>query len=699
MHTPALGRRIVVIGVTMVWVLGLSLDALVYVSVRATLMDGISRDLDRDASLVSSEAARVGEAELAGRLTDLGLRATIREADGRLAVRQPTGGQGGRLAVRTVQLPGGKVVEVKVSRARVDSDLHRLLRLELIVTPLVVGLAFVLLRLMAEIALRPLDRISAAARRTAKGRRGERLRPHPTDTRLGQMASAYDDMLDALEAAVVDAQAAQAESSLLLERNRRVIDTAREAFVAVDDAGVIVDWNTEAERIFGWRKNEVLGRPVVGTVLPDDVEGSGRAFQRSRGTGDPSDGLVEITAMHRDGHRFPAKMTVWSTDHHGTSTVSAFIWDTTEREAAAAAVARLAAIVESTDAAMLSTTLDGTILTWNAAAERMYGYSADEAIGSHLHIIVPVDEREQLESTLGAVWQGAAVQRVEAVRRCKNGELVAVALTISPVRDADGVVSAASSIARDITEERWMAAQLNQTLAALEASLEEAREAEAASRRFLDDAAHQLRTPITNIRACAESLLAARGDERDELLGAVVRETSRAGRLMSGLLRLAQLNHTQEMVREPCDLLGLCRGEAERVAALAPHLELSVEETGAAPVGRPLLDPNAVAEILSNLLDNARRYADTRIELNVHRDGPCVEVEVMNDGPSEAEDLIESAFERFVTLDSSGGSGLGLPIARELARAHGGDLFYQDKAFVLQLPSDEDGMADENRPD
>lgn len=686
MHTPSLGRRIVAAGTAMVAVLGLSLDALLFFSLRSTLNAGIDRDLGRDAALVASEALRAGQADLPSRLAELGVRATIREPDGSLAARQPTlEPLDGAVSVRTVELPGGRKAEVAISRARADKDLRRLLRLELVITPLVVLLANLLLRLVAEIALRPLDRISEAANRTAQGHRGERLRPHPTDSRLGQMALAYDEMLDALETAVVRAQAAQTESQLLVERNRRILETAREAYVAVDDAGLIVDWNAEAERTFGWRREEVLGRPVVGTVVPDS-ESAAHGFERSRGTGGRGDGLVEVTAVHRDGRRFAARMAVWSTDYHGTSTTSAFIWDITEANAYASALARLAAIVESTDAAMLSTDLDGTILTWNAGAERMYGYEAAEAIGRSLDLIVPIEGRAQVEQSLSAVRSGAAMHRVEAVRQCRNGELMEVALTISPVRDANGVVYAASSIARDITEERWMADQLNQTLAALEASLDEAREAEAASRRFLDDAAHQLRTPITNIRACAEALLGAGAAERDELLGAVVRETQRAGRLMSGLLRMAQLNQNHELVRAPCDLVALCRDEADRVAARAPHLKLTVEAPGLTPVGQPLLDPHAVAEILSNLLDNARRHASARIDLTVEREDGWVEVEVVDDGPG-GPDLAGAAFERFVSLDGKGGSGLGLPIARELARAHGGDLFYMDKAFVLRLPA------------
>ena len=704
MDTPSLGRRIVVAGLPLVAVLALGLDVLVYVSVRSSLMAGIDRDLDHHAALVRDEVRRSEGPVLPVRLAELGVRATIREADGTRAKGQVVADpQDGLVAVRTVPLPDGRTAEITVSRAGVDDALRRLLAVEAIATPLVLVLAHLLLRLVAEIALQPLDRVAEAARRTAGGHRGERLRPTTVDTRLGQMALAYDDMLDALEDAVAKAEEAQAETELTLEHNRRIIETAREAFVAVDEAGTIVDWNAEAERTFGWRRDEILGRPVAGTIVPVENEGDGAGngpgnFRPANGRPSP-DRPLEITALHRDGHRFAARMSLWTTHHRGTTTVSAFVWDVTEQVESEEAVARLAAIVESTEAAMLSTSLEGVILTWNGGAERMYGYSASEAVGRHIDLVVVEDGGEQVERILEAVRRGVGVQRVEAPRRCKNGTLIDVALTISPVRDGAGRIYAASSIARDITEERWIAAQLDTSLAALEKALDEARASEAATRRFLDDAAHQLRAPITNIRACTEGLFTAGPDERDELLGAVVRETSRAGRLMAGLLRMARLNQGQEIVPLPCELVTVCRTEAERFAALAPHLELSVVAQGPGAIGHPRLDAHVVAEVLSNLLDNARRHAASRIDILVRRDEGWVEVEVADDGLGLPDDFTDKAFERFSSLDGKGGSGLGLPIARELARAHGGDLDYRQKAFVLRLPvsADDDGPL-ENEP-
>lgn len=699
MHTPSLGRRVVVAGTAAVALMALGLDALLYVSVRSTLQANLAAELAPVAAALVHEAEQRGTDALPAVLAQRGLRATVRGPGGEVeaVVGEPVG-RSERVLSRRVEVPGGGSVEVVASLAETDRSLRQLLLLEAVATPLVVVLALLVLRLVAEFALRPLDRIAAAARRTTGGSRGERLRPDPADTRLGQMASAYDDMLDALERALADAEAAREESDLQLEHNRRILATAREAFLAVDEDDRIVDWNDEAQRTFGWCRQEVIGRTFAGTVTPP---GSGEAAGPLRefvapAEADPTEGsrrVVAFSAAHRDGHRFPARMVAWATRHHATSTINAFVWDVTEQLRAEETMSRLAALVESADEAMLSTDLRGTILTWNTGAEAMYGYGAAEAVGRHIDLIVPEDLRPALRSSLEAVARGEPVERSATVRRCRNGTLVEVAASMSPVRDAGGAVRAVSSIDRDVTEERWMARQLDSSLAALASAAEEARESEAATRRFLDDAAHQLRAPITNIQACAEVLLRAPEDldpeERDDLLGAVVRETGRAGRLLAGLLRIARLNHGASLAPAPCDVVSLCEDLAANQRPRYPQLALTVTTAGREPIGRPPLDHHAVAEIVANLLDNACRHARTAVQVTLRAGDGALEIEVADDGSGLPDGRVDAAFERFVSLDGRGGSGLGLPIARELARAHGGEVSYLDKAFVVHLPTTE----------
>ncbi|HEV8682852.1 MAG TPA: HAMP domain-containing sensor histidine kinase [Actinomycetota bacterium] len=238
---------------------------------------------------------------------------------------------------------------------------------------------------------------------------------------------------------------------------------------------------------------------------------------------------------------------------------------------------------------------------------------------------------------------------------------------------------------RSNTELGRMALAFDEMLDALEAALEESRASENRSKRFLAEAAHQLRTPIAGIQASVESLPYARTrPERERLLDHVAREAHRAGRRVAALLRMARLDRGDRPERRSCDLAALCREETDRAAVLAPNLRVSFRVVnGSRTVD---VDPDAIREALANMLDNARRHAVSRIEVTLVRKPNDAEVSVADDGPGLTESSAERAFEPFVVLDGHGGSGLGLTIARGTARAHGGDVTYEEGHFMLRLP-------------
>jgi PAS domain S-box-containing protein len=344
--------------------------------------------------------------------------------------------------------------------------------------------------------------------------------------------------------------------------------------------------------------------------------------------------------------------------------------------------ALFAAIVEGSDSAIISTDLGGRILSWNHAAERTYGWPAKEAAGQHISLIVPPDLLAEHQHYVATVAAGGVVRRVETQRLTRDGARIPVAFTLSPVHDTDGTVFATSAITRDMSEQAEHAETLEATRDALVQAISEARAAEERSRAFLSDAAHQLRTPLAGIRGCAELLLrgALEPEERDKLLATMVRETARSARLITGLLRMARIDSGEELPCEPVDVVAICTDEVERVRLRAPQLEMTVsgDRTAIAAV-----DVLALREVVANLLDNARRFAISSVEVRTSTIGDSVEVRVTNDGPGVATDERGRIFERFVTLDGAG-SGLGLAIARGLARAMGGDLDY-DGSFVLRL--------------
>lgn len=242
--------------------------------------------------------------------------------------------------------------------------------------------------------------------------------------------------------------------------------------------------------------------------------------------------------------------------------------------------------------------------------------------------------------------------------------------------------------------------ELGRTAAAFDAMLDElegaeaaARASEARTRRFVADAAHELRTPIAGVQAVAEVTLAPDmpPEERERLHLLLLRESRRAGRLVDDLLVLARLDAGIELRREPVDLLELARTEAERARIVAPDQRVEVHGE---PVPVPG-DPSRLAQVLGNLLDNARRHAGPgTVTVTVSAGHPAT-VLVADDGPGVPAADRERIFDRLVRLDEArgddGGAGLGLAIARGIARAHGGDLRCVDPpsgrgaAFELSL--------------
>lgn len=469
-------------------------------------------------------------------------------------------------------------------------------------------------------------------------------------------------------------------------RWRQVLEVAQEAYVAIGPEGRVVDWNRRAETLFGWTREQAVGMPAAALVAPAQRDVVPFLERLTASGPDDLRQCVDLPAVDRCGRAFAAQCTVWGVDRRAGTVVHLFVQDVTDRRRAEQAGAFLTAVVEGTADAIITRDLQGTILSWNAGAERIYGWTAHEAVGRADSLIVPPDKAAELDEMVRLLCRGQRVPSIETERVTRGGTRVPVALTLSPVRDAQGQLMATSAIARDVTEQRWMAETLDTTLHALQAAADEARESEIASRRFLDDAAHQLRTPMAGIRACAETLLrGVTAQDADRLLTLLVRETSRAGGLISSLLRVARLDQGVALQQEWVDVVALCAEEVGRLDLLSPTLHVCLE-VARPPSGPYCLDRGACREVLSNLGDNAVRHAVTSVVVQVEAGTQEVRIRMVDDGPGVPPGAEETVFDRFVTLDGSGGSGLGLTIGRALARRMGGDLVY-DGAFLVTLPA------------
>jgi signal transduction histidine kinase len=216
-----------------------------------------------------------------------------------------------------------------------------------------------------------------------------------------------------------------------------------------------------------------------------------------------------------------------------------------------------------------------------------------------------------------------------------------------------------------------------------------ARRAEQQSREFLAFAAHQLKTPVTGIGATVDalSLVPDASPERDELLVRLRSEVTRAGRLINSLLRVARLDQHEALPSRVADVGEIVRLEVDRARRLRSQVAWTVKADESADL-EVVCSPTALAEAVANLLDNAGRHAlsNVTVTVGVADEAGGVEIVVFDDGAGVAPDDADVVFERFVSLDQSGGSGLGLPIARGIVEAHGGSLVYDGRSFVIRLP-------------
>jgi PAS domain S-box-containing protein len=270
-------------------------------------------------------------------------------------------------------------------------------------------------------------------------------------------------------------RSARAERSLRASRESlaTTLRSIGDAVISTDDRGRVRFMNPVAERLTGWPLTEAAGRPLA-EVFPiinehtrREVESPVEKVLREGGVV----GLANHTLLvARDGREVPIDDSgAPIRDERGrTAGVVLVFHDVGDRRRAEAERARLAAIVESSNEAVIGKTLEGVVTSWNAAAERAYGYTAEEAVGRHISFIVPPELHEDLADIMARIARGERVERGEAVRVRKGGRRIDVSLTISPIRDSSGRTIGASTIARDITDSKRAAAETGRLAALVE---------------------------------------------------------------------------------------------------------------------------------------------------------------------------------------------------------------------------------------
>ena len=381
------------------------------------------------------------------------------------------------------------------------------------------------------------------------------------------------------------------------------------------------------------------------------------------------------------------------------------------------AAALLAAIVSSSDDAIVSKTLDGVITSWNAGAERLFGYTPAEAIDQSMTLIIPTERRPEENEILQRIRRGERVEHFETVRLAKNGQRLDVSLTISPVRDSHGRVIGASNVGRDITARKRAAEEARLAQKLLTESRDELQRVNAelseADRRkdeFLAVLAHELRNPLAPIRNAVHYLgLTASPDPALRNARDIIdRQVKHLVRLVDDLLDISRISSGKIGLRKERVSLALIVTNA--VEASRPAIESENHQLTVTLPAEPVYldaDLTRLAQVLQNLLNNAAKYTAPggKIGLHAEFDGHSVAIRVVDTGMGIPREMLPRVFDLFTQVDrsierSSGGLGIGLTLVQRLVELHGGTVEARSEGpdkgseFVVRLPASLESSGD-----
>ena len=467
------------------------------------------------------------------------------------------------------------------------------------------------------------------------------------------------------------------------DRRERVLDAVVSALpdqvLVFDVAGICLYANRAAARIACYDPEEMIGSSASDLLLPQGLADLVAPARLRAAGGESAVGSLQLDTC-LGSRSFDYRLATLSDERGEPEAVVVTLRDVSDREQAEHVRLRVAAIVESSDDAIISHTLDGIIVSWNPGAERLYGYRLAEVMGKPVSILLPADRADEMAASIARLREGERIASYDAVRVRKDGAPVDISLALSPIGDGFGRVVGIASIARDITDRK---------------------RAEALREEYLRTISHDLRAPLTAILGHAHLL--SRAGERGELpelaaqwartivesarrMSAMTSDLIDSTRLETGQLRLSPL---------PVDLGEFVEDLLIRIDGVIASARVSL----AMPDDLPLVlaDPDQLERIVVNLLTNAAKYSpdDSPVVVSAATGEGEVIVSVRDNGQGIAPEARPHLFDRYFRAErarSAGeGLGLGLYIVRGLVEAQGGRVWVESElgkgsTFSFTLP-------------
>jgi PAS domain S-box-containing protein len=520
--------------------------------------------------------------------------------------------------------------------------------------------------------------------------------PYPTPLRdsNGNLIGAINMLVDITDRK--KAEEALRRNSLELSE---FFENASEAIHWVGADGTILRANKADLQMLGYTADEYVGRNI--TEFHVDQEVIADILKRLKG----GEMLENYCARLRrkDGSIREVLINSSPYSENGKFVHSrCFTRDVTEQLQIEKTLRHFAAIVETTDDAVVSKDLNGIITSWNRAAERLFGYQAEEVIGKPVSILIPPERPDEEPRILARLRKGERIDHYETVRVRKDGKRFHVSLTVSPIKNAEGKIIGASKIARDISDEKRAQEEIATLLASERVARQEAEIANRSKDEFLAVLSHEMRTPLTAMLGWLTILRGHRLDEETtkHAIETVERNAKAQAQLIEDLVDISRIvGGKLKLEVRPIDIMPVIDAAVDVVRPAAEAKQIQVEVRAASSLPPVSADPARLQQVIWNLLSNAVKFTPKggAIEVDVRPVESSAEIVVRDNGIGISRDFLPLVFERFrqaesVATRSHRGMGLGLAIVRHLIELHGGTVTAASEGenkgsvFTIRLP-------------
>lgn len=470
-----------------------------------------------------------------------------------------------------------------------------------------------------------------------------------------------------------------------------LVNASEDAIVNINVDGLITGWNNSAFHMFGYSEQEAMGNPVT-LIIPKNKMEEHQDIIRKIRLGEKIENY-ETERRSRNGSilNFSIRVIPLRNKKGEIIGFSEILHDLQYKNEAQEKQAILAAIVSSSDDAIISKNLDGIIMSWNHAAEKMFGFSEKEAIGQSISIIIPSDKVDEEREIIDTIKKGEKMEHIETTRKSKGGEILHLSITISPIKNNNGVIIGASKVARDITvriEAEKQRVLFTQRLQELNMQKDE----------FMAMASHELKTPLTVILANLQLLeMMVEEESKIQFVKKALNQSHKLAQLVTNLLDVSKMQKGMVQVEYTYfDFLQLMEDTlGNLLPAYIEHTLLFHADKSKSY--RIWADREKIEQVVVNLLTNAIKYTPptNRIDIFLNRTDTDLFFKVSDEGVGIPEKDLSNIFLRFFrvsgTAASFSGSGIGLYISSEIIKAHNGKIWAESELgkgadFYFSIP-------------